>query len=501
MENLKRTIFFWTLVILFLITAPTVVLRARGYRFDLNRGVFVHSGSISIKSNPQNVDVDLNGELIRSKTLSRINNSYNISGLIPKEYGITISAPDFQTWNKKIEVHSGLSTEIWNSILVRKNYEKTPYDSSGIDKFFISPKDKFVVFDQKIESRLGIKILNLKDNAIENSFELPEWDLADDSREENIEWSPEEDYLSVPVQRKVATLMPKNKLDAPREEKIEYAYFILNPINDEYFNLNEFLGQSNIRNVRWDPREKNFLFFLNNHDLYRASISDKNYLSLIASSVTAYELSESNIYWTQSPTQLVYKSNLDGTSDKAQMTFSFPKASLEETSKLIVYDENRIAFINYAGELFVYNDGDNDDYFRKLADSVEGIQFSNDGKKLLYWSKNEISVYFLRNWDVQPIRSENEIQNITRYSEELKNVQWFKDYEHIIFSVGPNIKIIELDSRDHRNLMDLPTLENSSPLVIYNNSLENLFFVDKMSDTANALYSIMFPEKIGIFGF
>jgi len=100
--------------------------------------------------------------LAKSKTLSRINSSYNISGLIPKEYDITISAADFQSWNKKIEVHSGFSTEIWNSILVRNSYEKTAYDSSGIDKFFISPKNKYAVFDQKIEDALALKILNIK---------------------------------------------------------------------------------------------------------------------------------------------------------------------------------------------------------------------------------------------------------------------------------------------------------------------------------------------------
>lgn len=501
MENLKRTIFFWTLVILFLITAPTVVLRARGYRFDFSRGVFVHSGSISIKSNPQNVDVNLNGEVIKSKTLSRINSSYNISGLIPKEYNITISATDFQTWNKKIEVHSGLSTEIWNGILVRNSYEKISYDSSGIDKFFISPKNSYAVFSQKTESRLVTKILNIKNNTIENVFDLQDWDLANDSRKENIEWSPEENYLSVPVQRTIATLIPKNKQDAPREEKIEYAYFILNPSTNESFNLNDFLGQSDIKNVRWDPREKGFLFFQKDQNLYRASLLDKTYLTLIAESVAAYELSSSHIYYVQSPEQLIYKSGLDGKSDRGQITYSFPEPTPKETSKFIVYDEKRIAFINSQGELFVYNAGDVGNYFKKLADSVEGMQFSNDGKKLLYWSRNEISVYFLRNWNVQPTRSENELQTITRYSDELKNVQWFRDYEHIIFSVGPRIKIIELDSRDHRNSMNLPTLENANPLVVYNNSLENLFFIDKGTDSASSLYSIVFPEKTGILGF
>jgi len=49
--------------------------------------------------------------------------------------------------------------------------------------------------------------------------------------------------------------------------------------------------------------------------------------------------------------------------------------------------------------------------------------------------------------------------------------------------------------------MDLPTLENYNPLVIYNNSLENLFFTDKESESANVLYSIVFPEKGTILGF
>src|SRR3990172_8045949 len=150
MDKLKRTLFFWALAILFLITAPTVVLRARGYRFDFSRGVFVHSGTITIKSNPQTIDINLNGEIMQSKTLGRINNSYNIAGLIPKDYSIAVSVDGFRAWNKKTEVHSGVSSEFWNVLLVRNDYERTLYDSATIDKFFLSPKDKYAAFDQKI---------------------------------------------------------------------------------------------------------------------------------------------------------------------------------------------------------------------------------------------------------------------------------------------------------------------------------------------------------------
>ena len=198
---------------------------------------------------------------------------------------------------------------------------------------------------------------------------------------------------------------------------------------------------------------------------------------------------------------MVFKSSLDGKSDKYQITDSFPEANSSLIDKLIIYDESRIAFLNSDKKLFIYNKGEHGDYFRKLGDDIEGMQFSNDGKKILYWTKNDISVYFSRDWNVQPIRSENEIQNITRYSDDLKNVQWLKDYEHIIFSAKEQIKIIELDSRDHRNTMDLPRLNISNSSIIYNNSLEKLFFIDKEQNSENMLYSIVFPEKTSILGF
>ncbi|MFZ5982056.1 MAG: hypothetical protein ACOYS2_00570, partial [Patescibacteria group bacterium] len=80
MEKLKRRIFFWILVIAFFITAPAVILRARGYRFDFSRGVFVYSGAITLKTNPENINVILNGKLNESGKTDRINNATQLSG-------------------------------------------------------------------------------------------------------------------------------------------------------------------------------------------------------------------------------------------------------------------------------------------------------------------------------------------------------------------------------------------------------------------------------------
>jgi len=504
MARLRRRIFFWTLVVLFATITPAIIMDARGYRFDFHRGVFVHSGSIMLKTNPQNFNLYANGTLETSKQLNRINNSYNITGLFPRSYDLSVGADGYQTWTKKTEVHSNLTSEFWNVLLVRNHYDRTAYETQGLDNFFVSPQNNKLAFAQNSPQGVTIKVSNIKDKVVENSFFFPSAVFSPGERKENIEWSPNEDYLSIPIKMNAAQ-PPENK-NTPlahtagnSQNSGYFTYFIADLANNNFFNLNSFTSKEDIKDARWDPGNKNYLFFLSKNESYRANINDKNDIALVANNVSAFDLSKTGVYFTQSPNELVYKSDLNGTGNTNQLTSDFPDSNISQTEKLIAYDDGRIAFLSNDNKLFIYNKGDHDTYFRKLADSIRGMQFSDDGKKLLYWSDNELFVYFLRDWNVQPARSENDIQTITRYSENIKNTQWFKDYEHVIFSAGPYVKIIELDSRDHRNCMDILKTGTDTPLLVYNHSLEYLFFIDGSGDSSD-LYSIVFPEPGGFLG-
>jgi hypothetical protein len=496
MERFKRKLFFWSLVLIFFTITPLIVLQARGYRFDWHRGVFVYSGTISFKSNPQNITATLNGAIDETAKLNRINSSFNLSGLLPADYELGISAPDFYAWNKKIDVHSGVSSEFWNIVLTRKKYAITSYsETSGIDKFFTSPKNRYVAFTINSSQGLLVKELDLNNETLVNSYQLPDWKLLSGDKKENIEWSPDENYLSVPVEKNT----PPNSSSA--ENTISSAYYIIDLTQNQNsdLNLNTFLGKNNIRYVRWDPKEQGYLFFLEDSTLFRANIKNSEDIVRIAEGVSAYDLSYNAIYFVQTPNNLVFKIDLAGKTEKVQITNNFPDSSNPAIERIIVYDESRIAFLDRAKNVFIYNDGEHEKYFRALGNQVEEMHFSNDGKKLLFYSNNEISAYYTRDWTVQPIRQENDLQNITRYSESLKNVQWYKDYEHIIFSVGKYTKIIELDGRDHRNCLDLISTNLDSPFVIHSNGLEKLFFTDQ-KDGTTTLNSIIFPEPTPILG-
>lgn len=502
MKVKKRFILFCLLLASFCVVAPIVILQAKGYRFDFGKGVFVYSGTVTIKSNPQDFNVFVNGEATQSKKLNRINNSYNIGGLRPQSYEIRVEAPDFQSWTKKVDVHSGVATEFWNVLLVRNNYEKTSYETTGIEKFFTSPDNKFIAYNQTIENGLTVNIFDIKALASKGSFSIPEYRLMREENKENIEWSPKDDNLiSVPAEKiEPAVSGKKTALSLKKSEPtVEYAYFIHNIEKNTTINLNEFLGMDDIRNVRWDPQEENYLFFLNKNALYRVNMEDKKTLFLVSNDVSSYDLTSGFVYFCDSANNIVFRTTLDGQDDKEQITFSFPENG-DTVEKIIVYDESRIAFITKNRKLVIFNQGERDDYFKKIGDAIEGMQFSDDGKKLLFWTNNEISVYFLRDWNVQPERTEDQIINITRYSETLKNVQWFKDYEHVIFGVGHSTKIAELDYRDRINCLNLPEVSLDNSLVVYNSSLEKLFFTDKKDDSAS-LFSIIFPEKTSFLGF
>ncbi len=486
MKKWKRLILFWSFVTLFLLTVPLVLLRARGYRFDYHRGVFVYSGTLTFKSNPQTVDVRLNGTLAASKQLDRINSSYNITGLLPNAYNFQVSAPGFQAWNKNIAIHSGVATEFWNVLLTRDSYDRTTYDTTGVEKFFLSPKNKLLAYTVPTAEKITASVFDIGAKKTTATFDFPGWNFAGADRQENIEWSPDESAFSLPVK-------------TTANGQTAYDYFIVTLADQTQLDLAKFLGKDSISHVRWDPKQTGYLFFLDGDTLYRANLKAKGDVAAIATGVSAYDLSGSNVYYALLSNNLLYKNSLDGQAQPTQITNNFPGEAAEKIASLVVYDDARIALLDDHQDLYIFNQGEHANYFRKLNDGILETHFSDDGKKLLFWSGNEISVYYLRDGISQPQRTEDTMENITRYSTPVQNVQWFYDYEHVVFTVGRFTKIIELDARDRRNCLDIFNTNLDNPFVIYNSFLGNVFFTDT-ANSSTTLNSIIFPEKTSILG-
>jgi len=478
-SEIPKKIFWWTLFVLFWLVSSTIIGYAFGYRFSQDRGVFIYGGSISMKTTPQDSDVYINNILYSSKKLNRINNSYHIDGIEPGEYLLEVKSLGFKTWSKKVSVHSGISTEFWNIVLTKDDYKKTSYDSEGILRFFISPRKNLTATAQQNEDIFSINILNAENNSVENISDSNEYLFTNDSKE-NIEWTPQAHRIIIPVIKK----------DSQKKN-----YLIADVPADQVLNLQDIAGTEDLSHVRWDPKTKNALFYMSEGNLYRVDLDAPKEIRQVAKNIASYELASSGLYYFQLPEGIVYKTNTDGTDAPAQITLSSPTNMNDPNYQIIVYDDDRIVFLNPSKNLYIFNRGETADYFQQLSNNALGSQFSDDGKKLLFWNEHEISVYFARKWDVQPVRSENETLPITRFSDSISNVQWSRDYEHVIFSTGKQVKFIEIDQRDHRNLMDLFTLNSNNAQITNNNSDGLIYFIDTDANGTSVLNTIEFPEK------
>ncbi len=489
----SRRILFLLFSMSFFVVASSVLFYAYGYRFSIERGVFVYTGSLSLKTNVETVTIKIDGVVIPEKRLGLLNNSIHIAGLNPGEHMIEVEAPGYKSWSKKVVIQSGLTVEFWNIFLTEENYIREPVLSTERTlKIFPAPNGLFATIKQN-GNRYSVDVLDITNEKNEEVFATTEALFAT-TLETNIEWAPESHKIIIPLVKDTTPL-----------------YAVVDIKTKKTFFLNEATAISTpLHSPRWDATTKDLVFFLNQGSLYRFDTSDVNDqgafapAEIIAEHVAAYDLSGNKLYLLNNETGIVYRQNGSNTNISPEQITPSPIALQDNhTYSLIAYDDTRLSVREKeTGILSVYNKRAENSPLKKLGENVVGLQYSDDGKKLLFYSENEIGVYFNQDWEAQPFRALDSVSQIARFSTPLKNVQWAEDYEHVIFSLGKNVKMIEIDNRDQRGLSDLLTL-NAPPLELLPRFPQDaLYIIGSQADQdGNMVFRITLPQyATNIFG-
>jgi len=177
------------------------------------------------------------------------------------------------------------------------------------------------------------------------------------------------------------------------------------------------------------------------------------------------------IFYIQEPSYILYKTDQAGS---FQEQISLTPLPAERQYQIFASPNEKIAVLNEKKQLYFLNSETRS--FELLAENVQGIQFANDNKKLLYFTPTEIWVYYLEDIFRQPNKKAGDKELITRLSQKIETAIWFpRTNEHIIFTVSQTVKIIELDDRDYRNTNDLFNFEISQ--IAYSEEDEKLYFI------------------------
>ncbi len=472
-----RRLFFWTLTCLFFVTTTTGLFFTFGYRFDTKRGLFIHTGSFTLKVTPlENVTIKVDGDIVPMKKLSILNNAFHIDSQMPGEHFIQISAPGYSPWERKAIIESGRSTEFWNITLIGKEYPETPIaGTENIQKIFPSPESNLFALLGTRDNGVVVETLDTDTLLTSEIAFVPDVSLKK-SDDENLEWSPDTKQLLTPL----------------TDEYVQDISLLIDIENGSWMNLTVQSGIADIRYARWDGRRDDIFYFLSGNTLYTWSGKELNTPPVILiPNISGYDISQNFIYFIDADTGIIFRLKSGGSIEDAEQITDKEIPNPKASFALTVYDEDRIAVRNREdGTLFIFNRGQ-EDYFHALGTAIRSVQFSNDGKKHLFASDTEISVSFIRPWNTQPIRAEDEVLQIARFAIPIQFVQWTKDYEHIIFAYDTSIKTVELDHRDRRDMQTVQTLPLPPIQLLADFPGDQLFLIEQKD--GSTLSTIPFP--------
>jgi len=161
-------------VVIFLVTAPLLLLYTAGYRWNFKKNRIEKVGVVFVRSVPSNAEVALNGVAQKDRTPARFRD------LLPDTYDIRVSKDGFTSWEKHLAVESERTTfaesiVLWRDSVTLGMLDVPPYfdrfkesilarnpktdDTFATDGFeiYVTHKDG----TRETITRLGEKVLNV----------------------------------------------------------------------------------------------------------------------------------------------------------------------------------------------------------------------------------------------------------------------------------------------------------------------------------------------------
>lgn len=404
---LYRRIVYSIFISIFLIATPLIVLYTMGYRYNLAKGRVQKTGIIRVTSEPKGADIYLNGiKYELGQTPARVEK------LLPGDYEIKLSKEGYYDWQKKLPVYENGTTFAEKIILWKKSTAKN-LTTSSVSSWLVSP-DKNII--ATTDDREAISLININSGIFgelsggntEVITKINDQDLL-----RLLSFSPSGRYLL---------------LQATKSQKI--SYFLVDTLNKTNQKIS---GDYTI--IKWD-NSADTLYGLIKSELYslnpttlKASIAVKNF------AVDDFYINNKNFYSIKDST--VYKQVNGEAILIEKINCSDCQISEIKSNRLIAKNNN--------GRMFIV------DLNRQIR-TIEITAKSTDwlsANSLIIYNDNEIFIYEL---------AKDTPELITRLGSPILFAIWHPNGRNLIFSSEGKIKIIELDNRELRNIIDISAM-------------------------------------------
>ncbi|MFH1193808.1 MAG: PEGA domain-containing protein [bacterium] len=423
MQRKYRRIIFYLFAALFITSVPFLLLYTSGYRYNIKKNKFEKTGTLLINTLTKTPSLYLNGNAVAGK------NEFRIQNLLPGEYDVKIVKPGFFDWQKKLSVKSELTTFVKDVRMIENNLpENIISETAGA--IYPSPDQSKFLYVKKEAGKYSLKLFSSSDDSLKNILSLGEPVIS-------IAWSPDNDKIILEMKSgfKIANISDRKIQDLPVKTKIS--------------------------RLRWDTNN-NFLLFAKTADgIYKIDIIFNSASKIYALKNGAADFMVFQNYLYLADGAGLTQINLD---NNEPILAPFER----DGYKIKSIADKRIFLIDSEEHMQIFNLPLNKLSTPELFASAKDFDVS--GNSLLYYNDFELWTYNFGTGDKELI---------TRLGEVIKKARWLPGASHIVFSLNNQIKIIEMDKRDSRQIYDFPKFEEIGDFIL--NPKYTLYFTGKLN--------------------
>lgn len=442
MSKKSRNIIFLILLTSFLVIAPAMVMYCLGWRINWAQRRIIEPGMLYLKALPRSADVYIEGQPAKKTDL--FFGSILVENLMPKTYTIEIKKDGYYSWKKTLDIEKRQVTEAKNIFLIPQSPSLLQI-SENIEKIFPFPDHKKLILLKNIEPKWSLDSIDTS-----NNFEKQ---LVS---QDDLKLGALVNFLDL----KISSDSKKAILKVSAKNK--NFYFVLNLETDI---LTPLSFKTEPSQIFFNPESANKLFLLYQPDIKEIDMLTGNVSASLFSNIISMDISNNNIYILDK-NGFVFKT--DSALSKMEKINILP-IQIKDKANYQLVALNGNAFIKENDSLYAFDKEIMS--FNKISDAVKDFKLSPDAKQLLYFTNNQLFIYFIDKKTDQPHKKAGEKIELANSQSQIENAFWLNNF-YVIFDNGEKITISETDERGGFNTVDIFKMD--SPKILW---LNNKLFI------------------------
>ncbi|MBI4457815.1 PD40 domain-containing protein, partial [Candidatus Uhrbacteria bacterium] len=180
MNTPARKIIAFAFIAVFFLTAPIVLLRAAGYRYNWKKGAIEKTGVLRLDSEPADAAVIINGRTEKKRTPALV------TALLPDDYRVRIEKKGYLPWEKTLRVQSGRTTFATGVVLFNETLPGQVFAADAVAAAF-SADGKRLAFAARRDGVIEIGTAEMPPDKVALAARYSRDDIA----KPEISWSPD----------------------------------------------------------------------------------------------------------------------------------------------------------------------------------------------------------------------------------------------------------------------------------------------------------------------